>query len=68
MINYEIVLKSRRGRQKPKEMNFAMKANSSSLEDSDVEFQKEEEEDEKMALYAKNLRKFKNLRNSRRRE
>ena len=68
LINYEIILKSRGGRPKPKEKNLAMKVSLPQIDESDDDTLEGEEEDEEMALYARNLRKFKNLMNSRRRE
>ena len=68
LINYEIILKSRSGRPKPKEKNLAMKASLPQIDESDGELLEGEEEDEEMALYARNLRKLKNMMSSRRKE
>ena len=64
LINYEIILKSRGGRPKPKEKNLAMKASLPQMDESDGELLEGEEEDEEMALYARNLRKLKNMMSS----
>ncbi|KAJ8748450.1 hypothetical protein K2173_003345 [Erythroxylum novogranatense] len=66
LINYEIILKSRGGRGKSQK-SIALKANVSSLDESDEEID-EEEEDEELAMYARNLRKFKGLLKNRRKE
>ncbi|KAJ8766083.1 hypothetical protein K2173_020599 [Erythroxylum novogranatense] len=66
LINYEIILKSRGGRGKSQK-SIALKANASSLDESDEEID-EEEEDEEIAMYARNLRKLKGLLKNRRKE
>ena len=64
LVNYKIILKTRGGRPKPKEKNLAMKASLPQMDESDGELLEGEEEDEEMALYARNLRKLKNMMSS----
>ena len=65
LINYEIVLKTRSSKVKPKEKNLAFKAKEIS---SDEEVSEDEDEDEQMAYYAKNYKKFKTLMRRRKKE
>ena len=60
-IDYEIILKTRGGRPKPKKKSVAFKAKASLKEESD-------EKDEKLPLYAKNMRKIKSMMLRRKRE
>ena len=66
LINYEIVLKNRRSKAKPKEKNLAFKAKEAISDDEEEE--EDYEEDEELVLYAKNIRRNKSLLQRRKRD
>ena len=65
-INYEIVLKNRSSKAKPKEKNLDFKAKEA-ISDGEEE-EDDYEEDEELALYAKNIRRHKFLLQRRKRD
>ena len=60
LINYEIFLKNRSSKAKPKQKNLAFKAKEVISDDKEEE-EENYEEDEELALYAKNIRRYKSL-------
>ena len=69
LIKYEIVLKSRNSKVKPKEKNLAFKAKEVASDDEEEEEEEEDyEDDEELALYAKNIRRYKSLLQRKKRE
>lgn len=56
-----IILKTREGRLKPEETTIVMKTSTSITKEFDVKLEESKVEDEEMALYVKNLRKFDGL-------
>ena len=67
LINYEIVLKNRSSKAKPKEKNLAFKAREI-ISDDEEEDEEDFEDDEELALYAKNIRRYKSLLQRRKRD
>lgn len=68
LITYEIILKTRDGIAKPRERNISLEASSNQNEESSMELDPSKDDDEEMALYGRDLRKFKGLFQSRRKE